>query len=90
MGHNLEGNKIKVMVRDSYRAGYVARSISKIVFHRIREVGLIYIVYKKRRQLGMLDKAFLESMQCWITSKWITRNILSIWNNVNYEIGIVN
>ena len=79
MGHNLEGSRIKVRVKDSYSVGYVARSISIRIVPRIRVVSLISIVHKKHRQLGMLDKELHRSMQHWIIGRHITRHLLSRW-----------
>jgi len=49
MGHDMEGNIIKVMVRDNCSVGYVARSISRGIIRKIRVVGLIFTVHKKHR-----------------------------------------
>lgn len=47
MGHNLEDNRIEVMVKDNCSVGYVARIISRRISHRIRVLGLRSIVHKK-------------------------------------------
>lgn len=79
MGHNLEGRKVKVMVRDSCSVGYMARKTSTGISHCIGVVGLKDIVHRKHKQFQMLDKAFLGSMQHWIIGRNFTRNILSRW-----------
>lgn len=87
MGHNMEGNRIKVMVKGDCSVGHVVRSILKGIVHKIRVVGLKFRVHKKRRQLGMLGREFHEIMKSWITSQQITRQWLSIWI-VNFVIKL--
>lgn len=51
MDHNLKGSRIKVRVRENCSIGYVERSISRGISHRIKVVGLISTVYMKHKQL---------------------------------------
>ena len=44
------------------------RTLRDIV-HRIRVVGLRYIVHRRHKMLGMLVRAFLVFMQHWITNR---------------------
>jgi len=77
MDLGLENNRIKEMVRDGCNVGHVVRRISREIVCKIKVVDLRFTVYRKRRQLGMLGREFHGSMQHWITSKWITRHVLS-------------
>ena len=49
MGHNLEGNKTKVRVKDSCSVGYAERRISIRIDHCTWVVGLISIVHWKHK-----------------------------------------
>lgn len=56
MGHNIN---INVRVYIGLSVGHAVRSILREIFHRIRVVGLRYIVHKGHKLLGMLVRAFL-------------------------------
>jgi len=62
MGRSLESSRIEAMVGDSCNVGYLARSVSRRIFHYIRVVGLRSTVHRKHRHLGMFARAFLRSM----------------------------
>jgi len=68
MGHNMEGNIIKVMLQDSCSVGHVIRSILRGIVCKLRVVGLIFTVHMKHRQLGMLGRASHGFMYHWIKS----------------------
>ena len=87
MGHSPESNIIEVMVGNNCNDGYVARIISIWIARHIRVVGLKSAVIMGCRQLGMLDRAFLRSMQHWITGRRITRQLLLRWK-VRYMIKL--
>jgi len=79
MGHNTEGSGIKVMVQDGRSVGHVVRGILRGFVHGIRVVCLIFLMHRKHEQLEMLGRAFHGFMQRWITSRQITRQLLSRW-----------
>jgi len=60
MDHN---KNIKVMVLDGWNVGQAVRNTLREISHRIRVVGLIYIVHRRCKLLGMLVRVFLVSMQ---------------------------
>lgn len=62
MGLSLESDKIEVMVGDHCSAGFVAKIITRRIFHYINVAGLISIVLRRCKQLGMLAITFLEFM----------------------------
>jgi len=49
------------------------------IVYNIRVADLIFTVPMRHRNLGILDKAFLEFMQHWIIGKLIIEHLLSIW-----------
>lgn len=62
MDLSLESNKIEEIVGDSCIVGYVARIISRRIFHCMRVVDHRSIVLRRHKQLVMLDKEFLGHM----------------------------
>lgn len=62
MSRDLENIKTKVIVGDRCSIGYVAKIIVRRFFHCTGVVGLISIVIRRCKQLGMLVIAFLKFM----------------------------
>ncbi len=56
---------IEVMVLDGWSVGHAVRNTLREIFHRIRVVGLIYIVHRRCRLLGILVRVFLLYNQQW-------------------------
>jgi len=79
MDLNLESNKIDVVAEKHCSIGFVAKIIARRIVHCIRVTYLISKVLRRHRQLEMLVKAFLESMQHLITSRQTTRHPLLRW-----------
>jgi len=61
--HNLKISRIEVIAEDHCSVGYVENIITRNIFHCTRVAGLISIVLRKRRLLGMWAIEFLGFMQ---------------------------
>ena len=70
---------IKVLVLVDWSVGHVVRSTLRDIFHRIRVVGLRYIVHKRRKLLGIFAKVFLISMQLWRIDKQAIKHLSLRW-----------
>ena len=72
-------SSIELKVLDSWSVEHVVRNTLRDIVHRIRVVGLIYIVHRRHILLGMLVKAFLVFMQHWITNRQTTMHLSLRW-----------
>lgn len=79
MDLSMERRKIRVMTENSFNVGYVTRITTRRIACCTRVVDLRFIMLKRCKQLGILDKEFLGSMQHLITRKRITKLTLLIW-----------
>lgn len=75
----LEISRIKVVIENHYSVGFVARIMVRRIVHCTNVANLKSIVLRRRKQLGMLVRAFFRFMQHLITSRKITRNPLLRW-----------
>lgn len=57
----------------------MARIIAGEIFHRIKVVGLRYIMHKTHTLLGMLVREFLVFMKHWITNMQTIRHLSLRW-----------
>ena len=75
IGHN----NIEVRALICLSVGHVVRNTLGDIVHRIRVVGLRYIVYRRHRLLGMWGRVFLVFMQLWSTNRHSTRHLSLRW-----------
>ena len=55
-------SSIEVRVLVNWSVGHAVRSTIREIVHRIRVIGLRYIMHKRHRLLGMLVRSFLIFM----------------------------
>ena len=76
MDHN---SNIEVMVLESWSVGHAVRNTLREIVDIIMVVGLIYIVHKRRRLLGMLVMEFLIYMQQWTIDRETIMHLSLRW-----------
>lgn len=77
---DLERNIIKVVLENHSSIVFVAKTITRRIVHYTRMEGHKSIVLRRHRQLKMLVKSSLKSMQHLITGRQIIRHPLLRWN----------
>ena len=72
-------SNLEMLVLVSWSVGHVARNTLREFVYKIRMVGLIYIVHRRRGLLGMLVIVFFVSIQQWATNRQNTKNLSLRW-----------